>query len=62
MKASLKSMKNLENKGALQETPCIYDEKPPNDVRNPYLQGENKALHVGRQTSKKSLKMMLVSV
>ena len=26
-KASSKSMKNLENKGALQETPCMHDNR-----------------------------------
>ena len=57
----LKIHKILENKGALQETPCKHDWKIPKDVRNPYLKGVFKVSPRNDTTKKKSLKKMMTT-
>ena len=44
----------LEREGALKELSCMHEEKPPSDVRNPYLQGENKDLPIGIKPATKA--------
>ena len=57
----LKIHKNLENKGARQETPCLHDWKIPKDVRNPYLKERVKVSPRNATTKKKSLKKMMTA-
>ena len=47
--------KNLENKGALKEFPCMHEGKLPKGLENPWLQGGSNGLPLEVSNKKRSL-------
>lgn len=60
-KTQLKLHKNLENKGALKETPCKHDKETLRDQIISMVQGRSHYLPLNGPNKKRSLKKLIVA-